>query len=77
MCMVHVCARTAVGHDIPVISKSAHHMVMALRELYGEDRFYFFYSVDAPEFISLQARPGCVDGSHARPRDPEARFQFQ
>ena len=35
--------------SFPVESKSAHHTVMALREFYGEDQFYFFYSDNAPE----------------------------
>ena len=49
MCLVFLCASTSVGDVIPVKSKSALHTVMALREFYGEDQFYFFYSDNAPE----------------------------
>ena len=52
MCLVLLCAGTSIGDVIPVKSKSALHTVMALREFYAEDQFYFFYSDNAPELKS-------------------------
>ena len=52
MCLVLLCAGTSLGDVIPVRSKSATHNVMALREFYGEDRFYLFYGDNAPELKS-------------------------
>ena len=52
MCLVLLCAGTSVGDIIPVRSKSTLHTVMALREFYAEDQFYFFYSDNAPELKS-------------------------
>ena len=52
MCLVLLCAGTSIGDVIPVRSKSTLHTVMALREFYAEDQFYFFYSDNAPELKS-------------------------
>ena len=52
MCLVLLCAGTFIGDVIPVRSKSALHIVMALRGFYGEDQVYFFYSDNAPELKS-------------------------
>ena len=48
MCLVLLCAGTSVGDVIAVRSKSALHTVMALREFYGEDQLYLFYSDTVP-----------------------------
>ena len=55
MSLVLLCAGTSIGDIIPVKSKAANHTVMALREFYGEDQFYFFYSDNAPELKSAAA----------------------
>ena len=52
MCLVLLCAGTSIGDVISVRSKPALHTVMALREFYGEDQFYFFYGDNAPELKS-------------------------
>ena len=52
LCLVLLSAGTSVGDVIPMKSKSAHHTVMALREFYGEDQFYFLCSDNAPELKS-------------------------
>ena len=49
MCLALLCAGTSIGDVIPVKSKSALHTVMALRNCFGEDQFYIFYSDNAPE----------------------------
>ena len=59
MCLVLLCAGTSIGDVIPVKSKSALHTVMALREFFAEDQFYFFYSDSAPELKSAASSELC------------------
>ena len=65
MCLVLLCAGTSVGDVIPVKSKSALHTVMALREFYAEDQFYFFYSDNAPELKSAASNDDAAPHQHA------------
>ena len=55
MCLVCLCAGTSYGDVIPVKSKKLGATVLALREFYGEDQFYFMYSDNAPELKSACA----------------------
>ena len=55
MCLVCLCAGTTYGDVIPVKTKKLGATVLALREFYGEDQFYFMYSDNAPELKSACA----------------------
>ena len=72
MCIVCLCAGTSYGDVIPVKSKKLQTTVLALREFYGEEEFYFMYSDNAPErksactselMLHLSSTPGRATAS--------------
>ena len=62
LCLVCLCAGTSYGDVIPVKSKRLTTTIMALREFYGEDQFYFMYSGNASEL-----KAACSQQAHAPP----------